>query len=124
MTRQRLTLTCLAALPVLLAGCGDDLESRNAAIESAGGQGGEPEMVLTPGRQGEDRRNAEEASRGNGGFGRPGRANARDEEDDDELVVDAEPDDLIDAAEGFDPSPIDDASGIAADPLPEDDWGE
>lgn len=118
MMPKRATLASCTALAAVLAGCGDDLESRNAAIENAGPPGGgEREMVLTPGRQGEDRRNAETRPADNGFAGQ------RDD-DEGERVVDAEPDDLIDAAEGFDPTPMDDASGIGTDPMAEDDWAE
>lgn len=110
MMRMVSALVPLLTLP-LLAGCEDDLESRNAAVQNAGAPVGEGGMVLTPGRQGDDRAAAEQD---NGFAG---------EADGEELVLDAAPDDLIDNAEGFDPAPIDDAAGI--DPGSEaDDWGD
>lgn len=117
MMPRRLTVFACTGLAAMLAGCGDDLESRNAAIGNDGPPGGEQELVLTPGRQGEDRRDAETAPVDNGFAG-------QHEDDESESVVDAGPDDLIDAAQGFDPTPMDDASGIGADPLSEDDWAE
>ncbi len=137
MIRHTKFILPVLALPALVAACGDDLESRQAAIDESGPpQNGD--MVLIPGRQASD------------GQTSPGAAGAtpmriEDIEDGetnpeyledgmaippagadggDSLVVDAAPDDLIDSARGFSPEPMDNASGIDPAPNLDDDWGE
>ncbi|WP_340588852.1 hypothetical protein [Erythrobacter alti] len=105
-----------AALPALmLAGCGDDLESRGAAAEKAIADRAaaardadaqddvvEDDVVATPRAEAE----------------RPARARRPAADDDDgPTVVDASPEELMDTAQGFSPDPLDDASGIDPAPL-------
>ncbi|KLE34719.1 hypothetical protein [Aurantiacibacter luteus] len=107
----------LIACPLLLAGCGDDLASRNDAVMASSGDG-EQEIVLR------------KRGGGGGSFGRepsaqPTSAGSLAEEsaagappgEGEPQVHDASPDDLVDTTEGFDPVPMDDGEGMA------DDWG-
>lgn len=105
MTATRPALLTLTSLTMLLAACGDDLESRQAAADA---QIGEREVTLEPRPapspeattivEMDDEVEAEEA------------------DDSEEVFVDASPDDLVDSAQGFSAAPMDDASGL--DPTP------
>lgn len=124
------TLLLAMAMPGLglLTACGNDLESRNAAagvdtyappemtIESSNaGNGSGNRIVASEGAPSDfgsqDTTEQEEAARTGSDFGRA---------DDEEVVVDASPDDLVDSAQGFSPEPMDDASGFDPSPIPPD----
>ena len=90
----------LAALVCLATGCGDDLESRNAAIEEARAAGAAaPDAATAPLPDPV-----------------PTASPASAPEDDEAVVVDAQPTELIDDAQGFSTDPIDDASGYDPNP--------
>ncbi|WP_120077678.1 hypothetical protein [Aurantiacibacter odishensis] len=93
----------------LLAGCGDDLESRQAAVQGMEREGGDITV----------RQAAPEAS---------GPTVSRDSDGDqsaDDLdqgaAIDVPPEALIDTAQGFSADPIDDAAGF--DPTPDNSGG-
>ncbi len=118
---------CALSMPLLavLAGCGNDLESRNSAVGLDGNDSAD--MVIV-------RQSAGSKSGGSGrertidGLGEVDQVSddfavMADEGDDEEdadgmqTVVDASPDDLRDMAQGFAPEPLDDASGIDPSPI-------
>ena len=97
---DRLRLAALVALTCLASACGDDLESRNAA--ATGARENPPAVPVaqdTPRPAATTRASTPTAPA-----------------DGEPVVVDAQPDDLLDDAEGFSAEPMDDASGI--DPTP------
>ncbi|GGD44663.1 hypothetical protein GRI62_10480 [Erythrobacter arachoides] len=108
----------LPAAILLLAGCGDDLASRNEAVFTTEG-GGEAQIVLKPSRRSPSQAPSSQPTTG-AGFGDDDSTEAEGSPE----VEDATPEDLIDTAAGFDPSPMDDASGLAPEPEAEEDWGE
>lgn len=93
------------ALPTLLAlaACSDDLESRNAAAGLDEDAVLEAQIESAP-RQ--DNAASDVAMEGDAG----------EEDEAEETVVEAAPDDLIDSTEGFAPEPMDNAAGF--DPSP------
>ena len=94
----------MLAAPTMLAGCGDDLESRNAALaESQNAQLPQVETSEAPSPPPAPVVDA------------PGQGAVSDGED--TVIVDAQPDELLDSAQGFDPTPIDDGKGY--DPSPD-----
>lgn len=125
----RIRATCVSALPILLvlAGCGSDLESRNAALGLE--DDGESDIVLTrqtPSASGSARQidglgEVDQVSSDFAEMDGPddGVVVAREDDDDDgePIIVDASADDLRDTAQGFSPDPIDDASGIDPNPI-------
>lgn len=106
---------CIAALPVtaLLAACGDDLSSRQQEaaeyqpterfIESA-----EPSSSPTT--------SAPQAS--------PAEVSEDAAEEDEALVIDASPQDLVDSAQGLSAAPMDDAQGFDPTPEPPERFGD
>jgi|GEM_PF-1494858 len=128
MKRSALTLSAAIPLALLLTGCGDDLESRNAA---AGMDSGADDVVITrqePDTASDDGRlaidglgNVDEVSDDFAVIDAPvAIAEIDADTDDDEAeprIVDASPDDLRDTAQGFAPEPMDDASGIDPSPI-------
>lgn len=108
MTKTR-RLPTISLVPLLLLGaCGDDLESRNAAVGLGGSEDGTELTVVRPAQTtGEN-----ETS----GDGEDGQLEGAAADEGDEILVDAMPDELIDSAEGFAPEPMDNASGF--DPTP------
>jgi len=103
---------CGMAALALLAGCGDDLESRQQAVEERQPVGGEVTI-------------GDPAPRASRTASTPGPAATtqgfEDEDPGEELVVDAEPEIFIDDAQGFSTDPIDDTSGF--DPTPPESGG-
>ncbi len=116
---------CISALAVLSA-CGDDLESRQAAVEDrmpdravAGSQPDPAEMRITT---------APKSSESAEGFAEDGIA-----AEDTEVEV-APPEALVDDAQGFSTDPIDDTAGFdpspstpegfAPEPMPPETFGE
>ena len=114
MTAQARLSTIAALLGVvLLAGCGNDLESRNeAATGSADGAQRGMTIVSTQRRQA----GSTAAPAPTGGETVFADEEVADSEDGEPLMVDASPDDLVDNAEGFSTDPIDNAQGW--DPSP------
>ncbi|MGB3794726.1 MAG: hypothetical protein WA957_00275 [Alteraurantiacibacter sp.] len=112
MTIRLLAVICASAM---LAGCGDDLESRQAAVQERSPStdigGGQPQPGET--RISRQQPSAQTAE----GFAGDDVASP----DDDIAVVDASPDALIDDAQGFSPDPMDNASGF--DPSPDSPQG-
>lgn len=129
MTRfQRTSASALPFMLLLLAGCGDDLESRNAAVGLEDDDGSE--MVITrqssdaesTGRQeidglGDVDRIADDFAMDDDVSPIPSGASENGEDDGEPTIVDASPDDLRDMAQGFSPEPADDASGIDPSPI-------
>ena len=110
----------MAAL--LLAGCGDDLESRNAAIAHSS----PPRPVAT---ETTARRATPAAAQSATSFAGEDEAPTRRRtsstaEGEDPVIVDADPDSLMDDTRGFAPEPLDDAVGLAPTPMQEPDPGE
>lgn len=106
MTLRRLLF--LTAAPLALSACGDDLESRNEAA----GMGPPVEgMVITNNDRVRDVEPAD-TTPADAGFAEEGSGG----EEDEDLFVDAAPDELVDSAEGFDTSPADDTAGIDPNP--------
>ena len=108
MTRNALLCATLPAI-MLLAGCGDDLDSRTEAAERT---------MAERAAAADAAEVVEEDS--DDDVAAPRRAPAReraDRDDDEETVVDASPDDLLDSTRGFAPEPLDNASGIDPAPL-------
>jgi hypothetical protein len=104
----------LAVIAVaLLSACGDDLESRQAAVQEQQPTGGEI-TVGEPQPQVSRATRTPAAEATAQGFDDEGR-------DDDDVAFDAMPEPLVDNAQGFDPDPIDDTSGF--DPTPTDPSG-
>ncbi len=96
----------------LLAGCGDDLESRQAAVQE---RMPDRDMSGTQSQPQETRLSITPAPAATAeGFADDGEINDEDEG----AVVEATPEALIDDAQGFSTAPIDDTSGF--DPSPND----
>lgn len=105
-------MVCLSAL-TLLASCGDDLESRQQAVEgrqSVGGSG------MTVG-DASSRSNSPPADATAEGFA----DEQRSSDDGEPMMEEAAPEELIDTAKGFAAEPMDDARGF--DPTPADSGG-
>ena len=105
-----------------LAACGDDLETRNAAIA----EGAPPRPVTVETTVTRPSRTAQQSAPG---FADEDEAPTRRRsssigEGEDPLIVDADPDSLVDDAQGFAPEPLDDAVGLAPTPMQEPDPGE
>lgn len=102
----------LSAVP-LLAACGDDLESRQAAVQEQQPMGGEMTVgeqepqITRAGRAPSPQETAQ-------GFDDEGDPDA-------EITYETMPDPMVDTAQGFAPDPIDDTSGF--DPTPVDPGG-
>lgn len=103
---------CLLPLVVLLAACGDDLESRNeaAGLDQRGGSG---EMTIVTQDSASARSNRTSSTRSPNA--QP-TAQGFDEEED-VLEVDAGAETFIDSAQGFDPTPMDDTMGFEPSPM-------
>lgn len=101
----------LSAL-ALLAACGDDLESRQEAVEGRQPVGGE----MTVG-DASSRSNSSAANATAEGFA----DDQRSSDDDGRPVEEAAPEELIDNAQGFSAEPMDDTKGF--DPTPTDSGG-
>lgn len=124
----RFTTTYVSALPILLllAGCGNDLENRNAALGLE--EDGASDIVLP--RQKSSSSNSARQINGLGEVEQvsddfatvddpeagPNAGSIGGDGDDEPVIIDASPEDLRDIAQGFAPEPIDDASGL--DPRP------
>ena len=97
---------CIAA-PLLTGACGNDLESRNAALED---------------RQMAYEKDSITSEKGDARPAKPAAttapAAAEPDEQSETETVSARPEDLRDPAQGFAPVPLDDASGIAPEPIP------
>lgn len=117
--QTRFNAVYLLPLPLLLAACGDDLESRNAAV-GADSFGGGRDIAITErtdgvssggriisGANATSNRNAEAA---------PAARAGGDVEEDGPPTINAEPRDLIISTDGFAPEPMDDAAGFAPEP--------
>ncbi|KLI62999.1 hypothetical protein AAV99_13275 [Aurantiacibacter marinus] len=123
-------------MPVLLvlAGCGNDLESRNAALGFE--DDGTSDIVFTrqtPRGSGSARQidglgNVDQVSDDfaimDGPEAGPETAGVEGDDDDGPTIIDASPDDLRDLAQGFAPDPVDDASGIDPSPILSDPVGD
>ena len=97
----------------LLAACGDDLESRQAAVQERQPVGDEVTVrEREPQVTRASRAPSPEAT--TQGF-------AEEDDPDAEVIYETMPEPLVDDAQGFDPSPIDDTSGF--DPTPVDPGG-
>lgn len=100
---------------VLLAACGDSLESRNeaAGLDQRGGS----EMTVVTQNTPPSRSGQNAATRSPNA--QPTSQSFSDEEgeDDDVLEVDAGPETFVDSAEGFAPEPMDDTSGFDPSPM-------
>ena len=96
----------LLALPLLLAGCGDSLEDRNAALNHDQLRG-EREITF------QTRPSAPEAAVDSA----PADAYAPTSDDDETLYADASDEDLMAGTRGFSADPMDDAGGLAPEPL-------
>ncbi|MFB0613837.1 hypothetical protein [Aurantiacibacter poecillastricola] len=94
------------AATLLLQACGDDLESRQAVVEEMQG----PRELVIPTAKPTGPRSAGAAEQG---FDDDGSAQDRRT---DEIMIDAEPENLIDDTRGFSADPLDDARGF--DPTP------
>ena len=93
----------------LLTGCGDDLESRQAAVQGMEPDGGEITVRKAAPRESEPT---------------VSRQSAEDERTDDMnrgAAIDVPPEALIDTAQGFSADPMDDAAGF--DPTPDNSGG-
>ena len=109
------TIACtafgLGALPLLTA-CGDDLESRQAAVQEMRPTGGQATAEQAPPQARSDNKVAQSSTP----------AEPEDNaQTDDGMVIDAAPEALIDEAQGFSTDPIDDTAGF--DPTPSDSGG-
>ncbi|WP_271078649.1 hypothetical protein [Aurantiacibacter sp. MUD61] len=124
---MRLKTFGLLPLPLLIAACDDDLDSRNAA--AGVDREGQSEFVVQQPRarvassEGSSRVEGfddteEQEERARTGSDRGG------EDDGEEVVVDAAPDELIDSAEGFSAEPMDDTSGFDPSPPPPETFGD
>ncbi|MBH5321833.1 hypothetical protein [Aurantiacibacter sediminis] len=131
---MRLKSLGLLPLPLLIAACGSDLDSRN---EAAGvDRNGQREFVIQqPQNRGQssarivgsegaaafqgfdDTEEQEESARTGSDRGDAG-------DDDEEVVVDAAPDELIDSAQGFSAEPMDDTTGFDPSPEPLETFGD
>lgn len=111
MARVALVLPAL----VMVAACGDSLESRNEAAGLDPNAGPSEMTVVTQNSS---------PSRSSGSTSAPTRSpNAQptslgfDDEGEDVLEVDAGAETFIDSAQGFDPTPMDDTSGFDPSPM-------
>lgn len=121
MTISNGALSAIVVATLLLAGCGDDLESRNAAAGYTPSE--EREAAIAAVEAANTREEVEPANAAEEDADQPqpeGFADGGDTEDEDasdQTVVDASPDDLRDTTQGFAPEPLDDASGINPSPM-------
>ena len=109
----------LTSVLLALAACGDDLESRQAALDQP--QGGEIMIGAQETSAVSGTMPAAPAPGAPQGFDDAGDNGSMDEE---ETVFDAEPEMLIDDAQGFDTAPIDDTSGFDPSPGTAESFGE
>ena len=107
----------LLVCPLLLAACGDDLESRNEAVMASRGGEGQQIVLQRRGGGGTFGREPSAQPTTGGSFAEESAPAAKAQENAGPPVHDAAPGDLVDTTEGFEPVPIDDGEGMA------DDWG-
>ena len=99
---------------VLLAACGDSLESRNAAagLDQRGSEMTVVSQRNTPARSSQNAVSSPAAQPDAQGF-----ADEADDDGEEPIEVDAGPETFIDSTEGFDPSPMDDTMGFDPSPM-------